>query len=112
MYQYETITTRLWNIPVPVEEIKEMKLVFHTLSKTLLEKDTEHCFIHYARLCEKAEPVPVVKVHLSQEESGRLTPGPVMRSFIIVTKDGSRIERRSDDLYVEPTGKKEVISHV
>ena len=86
-----------------------MKLVFHTLTKTLLEKDTKECYIHEATVGDKT--MPVVKVHLSQEESGKLTPGPVMRSFIIITKDGSRIERRSDDLYVAPSGKKEVIAN-
>ena len=109
MYQYETITTSLMNLPVPVEEIHSMKLIFHTLSKTLVEKNTEECFIHEATCCEKT--FPVVKVHLSQEESGRLTPGPVMRSFIIITKDGTRMECRCEDLFVKPSGNEGVIEY-
>lgn len=109
MYQYETITTRLWNLPVPIEEIVSMKLIFHTLTKTLVEKDTEECYIHTATIGDKT--VPVMKVHLSQEESGKLTPGPVMRSFIMITKDGSRIEGKSEDLMVIPSGKDGVITY-
>lgn len=109
MYQYETITTRLWDIPVPIEEIVAMKLIFHTLTKTLIVKETEDCYLHTATYNDVT--VPVVKIHLSQEESGKLTPGPVMRSFIFVTKDGSRMERRCDDLVVVPSGEKGVITH-
>lgn len=99
MYQGETITTTITGFPVPVAEIKELRVVFSNNAKVLLEKTLADCEISGESIIFK----------LSQGESLSLCMGKIARKVIIVTKDGSRMESRPSYIVCGPTDRKEVI---
>lgn len=95
MYQGETITTAISNLPVSVSDIKSIHIVFHTITKTLLEKTTEDCRVDGE----------TIECTLTQEESLLLGCGPVTRTVIVVTRDGARFEVQNDEMMVYKTAK-------
>lgn len=100
MYQGETITTTMSNFPIPVSEIKELFIVFRSGSKVLLEKNLQDCTISDETISFK----------LSQEESLMLSEGPIYRSVVIISNDGSRFESCPSIMACKKTVKDEVIS--
>lgn len=82
MYQGETITTTITCLPVPVAQIKSLYIVFLKSRVPILEKTLEDCTIDDETISFK----------LTQEESLKLAEGEIIRSLIIITKDGCRLE--------------------
>lgn len=101
MYQGETITTTISGFPIPVSEIKDLKIVFKNNAKVLLEKTLQDCTV--------SETDDSVSFALSQEESLSLCIGLIERTVVIVTKDGTRFESCPSNIICAPTMKKEVL---
>lgn len=99
MYRGETITTTITGLPVPIEEIAELYLVFKTATKVLLEKTLADCTMEDE----------TISVKLTQAESLSLTVGTISRHIVILTKGGSRFERKADDFECGPTAKDVVL---
>ena len=100
MYRGETITTTISGFPIPVAEIANLYVVFKVRNRTLIEKTLADCTV-------KDDTVSFV---LSQEESLRLQTGPVIRSVIVITKDGSRFESQPSEMQCGQTAKDEVLT--
>lgn len=100
MIQGDTLSTFITGFPVPFEQVKDINIVFHTITKTLLVKTMQDCMIHCG----------AIECKISQEESLRFTCGPITRSVVVITKDGSRFELPDEVLYVEKTSRNEVIT--
>lgn len=100
MYQGETITVTITGFPIPISDIKNIYIVFRNDFKTLIEKTLSDCTVDGASL----------SFRLSQEESLLLSQGPVQRSAIIITQDGSRFESCPSPFVCNTTAKKEVLS--
>lgn len=99
MYQGETITTTITGFPIPVSEIKDLKIVFKNNAKVLLEKTLADCTVS-----EES-----VIFELSQEESLSLCMGKISRTVVVVTKDGTRMESCPSYILCTPTVKEEVL---
>lgn len=99
MYQGETITITMSGFPVPVSDIENLYIIFKTSSKVLLEKTLSDCTIDGETISFK----------FSQEDSLRFPPGPMTRSLIIVTHDGSRFESIPSAFECLSTAKQEVL---
>lgn len=99
MYQGETITVTITGFPIPISDIKNIYIVFRNDFKTLIEKTLSDCTVDGASL----------SFRLSQEESLLLSQGPVQRSAIIITRDGSRFESCPSPFICNTTAKKEVL---
>lgn len=99
MYQGETITIEIKDLPMPVSEIVALNIVFHTVTKTILEKSFKDCLIDGE----------IIECALTQAESLRLPCGPISVSIIVLTKCGARFERKYCDLYCAPTAEREVL---
>ena len=100
MIQGDSISTFIPGFPVPFCQVKDINIIFHTITKTLLVKTLGDCMIHDG----------VVECKISQEESLRFTCGPVTRSVVVITQDGSRFELPDEALFVEKTSRNEVIT--
>ena len=100
MYQGETITLTISGFPVPVADIANIYIIFRTSTKVLLEKTLADCTVDGE----------TISLKLSQAESLSFCHGPIARSVIVVTKDGSRFE--SDPSFFEcgRTSKREVLA--
>lgn len=101
MYQGETITTTITGFPVPISEIKELKIIFRNNMKTLLEKTLVDCTV--------SETGDSLSFELSQLESLSLCVGKIERTVIVVTKDGTRMESCPSYILCTPTAKEEVL---
>lgn len=99
MIRGETVTMTMSGFPIPVASIKSLHIVFKTASQVLLEKTLEDCSV----LDE------VITLKLSQEDSLKLTVGPIQRNIIVVTDDGSRFECGPFIMCCYPSGKPEVM---
>lgn len=100
MFQGETITVTVTGFPIPISDIKSIYIVFRNEFKTLIEKTLADCEINGASLVFK----------LSQAESLLLSQGPIYRSAIIITQDGSRFESCPSPFLCNQTAKKEVLA--
>ena len=100
MIRGETITTAISDLPIPVADIANIYIIFRTNYKTLLEKTLADCEIDGE----------LIECTISQEESLRLTCGPLIRSVIVVTKSGARFEHVNEVLVCGQTGKSEVLT--
>lgn len=100
MYTFETITTAISDLPVSVSMIKNMYIIFHTITKILVEKTLDDCTISGE----------VIECTLTQEESARLGNGPVQRTVIVITTDGARFERTNDEMVSRYSAKREVLT--
>lgn len=98
MYRGETITTEISGLPVNVSDIKSLHIIFHTITKTILEKTLDDCHINGE----------VIECTISQEESLKFGCGPISRSIVVVTKDGARFERTNTEMVCGQTAKSEV----
>lgn len=101
MIRGETITTEISGLPISVLDIKDARIVFHTLTRTILEKNLSDCVVN-------AES-ETIECTISQDESLRFGCGPITRSVVIVTHDGARFERRDTEMVCAQTAKSEVI---
>lgn len=99
MYQGETITTEITGFPVPIEEIRDLRIVFKNNSKILLEKTLSDCTASGDSLV----------FTLSQAESLSLCLGKISRTVVMITKDGTRFESNPSYVVCESTAKKEVL---
>lgn len=99
MYQGETITTTIKNLPVPVSNIANLYIVFKSASKTILEKTLKDCSISGE----------TIENRLTQEESLLFPPGNIKRSVIVITLDGTRFETDPCDIVCGKTAKAEVL---
>lgn len=100
MYQGETITTTLTDLPVSVTDIQNLYILFKSQSKILVEKTLKDCEV----------TDEVITFTLTQEESLSLPTGRIDRSIIVITKDGSRFESDPCEIMVGKTAKSEVLS--
>lgn len=100
VYRGETITTEIRDLPIPVSEIQSLYVVFHTFTKTLLEKTLDDCKIDGE----------VIECRITQEESLKFSCGPISRTIIVITKDGSRFEKSNQEMVVGQTAKSEVLT--
>lgn len=100
MIRGETITTAIRDLPVSVNDIENIYVVFRTLTKIVLEKTLADCEIDGE----------LIECTISQEESLRLPCGPLIRSVIVITKSGARFEHINEELVVGQTGKSEVLA--
>ena len=101
MYQGETITTTITDLPVSVSDIANVYIIFKTGSgKTLVEKTLKDC-----EVTDEA-----IEVRLTQEETLSFTQGNIQRSIIVITNDGARFESDPCTIRCAPTAKKEVLS--
>ena len=99
MYQGETITTEIRDLPVPVSSIRSMNIVFHTLTKTILEKTLDDCVING----------DIIECTLQQSETLNFPCGPIKQTIIVLCRDGSRFERSGGDLFVGASAKQGVL---
>lgn len=99
MYQGETITTTVSGFPIPVSQIEKIYIVFRNSFKTLLEKTLEDCTVDGETLIFR----------LSQQESLLLGSGDIVRSAVIITKDGTRLESCPSAFKCGRTTKNEVL---
>lgn len=99
MIRGETITTAIRDLPIAVSEIQNIYITFHTITKILVEKTLEDCTIDGE----------VIECTLSQEDSLKLTCGPITRRVTIITKDGIRYEHSNEELMCEQTARGEVL---
>lgn len=99
MYRGETITTEIRDLPILVKDIQDVRIVFHTITKTILEKTLDDCQIFGE----------VIECTISQEESLKFPCGPISRTIIILTKDGLRFEYTDADMVCYQTAKSEVL---
>lgn len=95
MYQGETITTTISGFPVPISEIKDLKVLFKNNFTVLLEKGLNDCVVSDDS----------ISFELSQEESLSLCTGKIDRSVVFITKDGSRIESKPSPIICNETRK-------
>lgn len=102
MYQGETITTVISDLPIPVSEIQSLYIVFKHHSLTLLEKTLADCTVD--------EESQTISCRLTQEESLSFPKGQIRRSIIVITKDGSRFETDPISLECGKTVKDEVLT--
>ena len=102
MTQGDTISTFISDLPVPLSEVKNVCITFHTLTKTLLTKYLDDCLIH--------EDDQIIECKVTQEESLKFSCGPVIRSVIVLTNDGSRFEMADTTMIVRRTSNNEVIA--
>lgn len=93
MYQGETITTTITGFPVPISEIRDLRVIFKNGFKVLLEKNLNDCVVSNDS----------ISFELSQEESLSLCTGKIDRSVVFVTKDGSRIESNPSPIICSET---------
>ena len=100
MYQGETITTTISGFPVPVSEIANLYIIFRSSAKILIEKTFADCTVDGE----------TVSFKLSQQESLNLWCGPITRSVIVITKDGSRFESEPSQIVCGQTAKREVLT--
>ena len=100
MYQGETITTTISGFPVPVADIANLYIIFRSAAKILIEKTLSDCTIDGETISFK----------LSQRESLNLCCGPITRSVIVITKDGSRFESEPSQIVCRQTAKREVLT--
>ena len=100
MIRGETITTAITDLPIPVSEIENIYIVFRTISRVLLEKTLADCTIDGE----------LIECTISQEESLRLTCGPLVRSVIVITKSGARFEHSNTEMVCGQTAKSEVLT--
>lgn len=100
MYQGETITTTVTDLPVPISEIVNVYIVFKNNSKILIEKTLNDCTV----------TDDTITCRLTQEESLSLPTGNIERSIIVITKDGSRFESDPCTIPCGKTVKSEVLS--
>ena len=100
MYQGDTITTVIDNLPVSVSEIANVYIIFRDHSTVLIEKTLKDCTIADER----------IEMRLTQEESLSLPEGMIDRSVIVITKDGSRFETDPCPIMCGKTAKNEVLS--
>lgn len=101
MYQGETIETTITGFPVSISEIKDLRILFTSGTKTLLEKTLPDCKV--------SESNDSVSFKLSQAESLSLCVGKIKRSVIVITKDGSRFESCPSYIICDRTAKDEVL---
>lgn len=99
MYQGETITTTVSGFPVPVSQIEKLYIVFRNSFTTILEKTLNDCTVDGETLTFR----------LSQQESLLLGSGNIVRSAVIITKDGSRLESCPSAFKCGRTVKNEVL---
>lgn len=100
MFQGETITTVITGFPIPISEIKDLRIVFkNNLQQTLIEKTLADC-----KQLEAS-----VEFTLSQQESLLLSSGRIMRSVVVITKNGDRLESCPSEFVCNRTAKNEVI---
>lgn len=102
MYQGETITTTISDLPIPVTEIKNLYIVFKHHSKTILEKNLDDCDVDPEK--------QLVTCRLTQEETLSFPEGKLKRTIIVITKDGTRFESDPCILECARTAKEEVLS--
>lgn len=102
MYQGETITTTISDLPVPVSEIRNLYIIFKQHSRVILEKTLADCSID--------SETETIACRLTQEESLALPEGLIKRSIIAITNDGSRFESDPCILECAKTAKGEVIT--
>lgn len=95
MFKGETITTAISGLPVSIRDIDNIYLIFRTVTKVILEKTLADCSIDGE----------VIECTLTQEESLRLSCGPIIRHLIVITKDGARFEHINDELFCADGGK-------
>lgn len=100
MYQGETITTVIDNLPVPVVDVANVYIIFKDHAKVLIEKTLKDCII----------TGETIELRLTQEESLSLPQGKIDRSIIVITKDGSRFETDPCPILCGKTVKNEVLS--
>lgn len=100
MYQGETITTVISGFPIPISEIANIYIIFRNGLRILLEKTLKDCEVSGVNLTFR----------LTQQESLSLSKGQIMRSVIIITKDGSRIESDPSPFDCRSTVKNEVLT--
>lgn len=102
MHQGETITTTISGFPIPIEDIKELRIVFRNDFKVLLEKTLVDC--------TPSKEVPnALEFTLSQEESLMLSRGRIARSVVIITYNGDRLESCPSYIMCGPTTRDEVM---
>ena len=99
MYQGETITTTISNLPVPVSEISNVYIIFKNQARILIEKTLKDCAVEGE----------MITFRLTQKESLSLISGKIERSVIVITKDGSRFESCPCPFAVASTVKNEVL---
>lgn len=100
MYQGETITTIIKDLPIPVADIANLYLLFKNRSGVLLEKTLKDCKVSGETL----------EFRLTQEETLTFPIGKIYRSLIVITKDGSRFEYDPSEIECGETAKSEVLS--
>lgn len=102
MYQGDTITTVIDNLPVPVSEVENIYIIFKDRAKVLIEKTLKDCVV--------SPDDETISVRLTQEESLSFPPGKINRSVIVITKDGSRFETDPCPILCGKTSKSEVLT--
>lgn len=100
MYQGETITTTISDLPIPVSEIANVYIIFRNNSGILIEKTLKDCYVSGE----------TIEFRLTQQESLSLPQGKIKRSVIVITNDGSRFETDPCTFICGRTAKNEVLS--
>ena len=100
MYQGDTITTTVDNLPVPVSEIANVYIIFKDHDRILIEKTLKDCVVSEETISNR----------LTQEESLSLPEGTIDRIIIVITKDGSRFETDPCPILCGKTAKSEVLT--
>ena len=100
MYQGDTITTTVDNLPVPVSEIANVYIIFKDHDRILIEKTLKDCVVSEETISNR----------LTQEESLFLPEGTIDRTIIVITKDGSRFETDPCPILCGKTAKSEVLT--
>lgn len=100
MYQGDTITTTVDNLPVPVSEIANVYIIFKDHDRILIEKTLKDCVVSEETISNR----------LTQEESLSLPEGTIDRTIIVITKDGSRFETDPCPILCGKTAKSEVLT--
>lgn len=90
-----TPTIFVGNLPLPLEQIDKLCLVFKPYKKDriILQKNLEDCFLYNGKL----------GFTLTQEETLLFPIGLIERSIIIKSKAGARLESVPDYFKVEDT---------
>lgn len=99
MYQGETVTTTITDLPISTTEIANIYIIFKTKTKTILEKTLVDCEVNGE----------VITFTLSQEESLSFPTGTIERSIIVIAIDGSRFECDPCTITCGKTAKSEVL---
>lgn len=100
MYQGETVTTTITDLPISVTEIANLYIIFKTKTKTILEKTLADCDV----------TGEVITFKMTQEESLSFPTGTVERSIIVIATDGSRFECDPCTITCGKTAKSEVLT--